>query len=167
MCICIGLSLVAGGWYFFQAQKLTQLENDVTRLKSTVSANGQIQGNIVFFVNKKEQLKTYLEDDANFEYYFKLLTEAIEKSGTGAVLVSFSLNQARDSNFIIGFSNFQDSKKLLDYIETEAYLANFEKLILSRFAINQGLGGTQTNSSFQLTFSSKFKEQPKEEASEE
>lgn len=152
MCICIFLSIIAGVWYYFQAQKLDALTRDVDRLNSQMKANDAIQGNIVFFANKKEQLKTFLKDDARFELYYYLLNDAIKKSGTGATLVSFSLNLNRDTTFVVGFSDFSNSKQLLDYIETEEFLSNFDSLSLSQFAINPSLITQTDATNFQLSF---------------
>lgn len=134
------------------------MTEDLKRLERTMDANGEIQGNIVFFVNKKEQLKKFLLDDAHFEIYYDTLNEAIANSQTGARLVNFSLNISRETTFIIGFSNFDSSQRLLEYIEGKAFLDNFEQLTLRQFAIVDSLPGQSGNTAFQLTFSGKFKE---------
>ncbi len=158
MCICVFLSAVAGGLFFFQQQRLNVLTQDLDRLERTMEANGEIQGSIVFFVNKKEQLKKFLKDDAHFEIYYEALNKAIDDSQTGAQLVSFSLTITRDTNFVIGFSDFESSQRLLEYIEDAAFLDNFDGLTLRQFVIVDALPGQTSSTSFQLSFSGKFKE---------
>ena len=61
ICICIFLSIVSGIWYYFKYQEYEKIAKDVVRLETTAKANTQIQGSIVFFVNKKEQLDAYVD----------------------------------------------------------------------------------------------------------
>lgn len=162
MCICIFLSIVSGIWFFIVNQKYTALVEDTERLQNQTRANDRIQGNIVFFVNKKEQLKGFLKDDAQFEMYYKLINDVISRSQTGATLINFSLNLQRETSFILGFPDFDSAKDLFAYIETEEFLNNFESLSIRQFSINNP-GQVRTNTDFQLYFSGILKEKSTDE----
>lgn len=154
LCICAVLSLVAGGYYFYQLQNLNRLQSNLSDLQLLSQQNGKIQGNIVFFINKKEQLKTFLKDDNHFQEYFNLLKGTLKESQTDAILVNMDLTLTKDTNFVISLRDFATAQKLLDFIESPQFLENFEALSLESFSINNSQG----SSDYRLSFRGKFNE---------
>ncbi|MCX7996886.1 MAG: hypothetical protein N2691_04005 [Patescibacteria group bacterium] len=155
-CICFVLSIVAGAGYYVQLQRLRNAEADVKDLTRRVNANTEIKGEIVFFINKKEQLKKYLADDAQFAQHFYLMTDTLKEASTDAVLKSFDINRTKDVYFDISFTDFENSQKLLDFIEDRKFLDNFVSLRLNNFNVTSR--SRRSDDIFTLSFSGKFKE---------
>jgi hypothetical protein len=154
LCICVVLSLIAGGYYFYQLQNLNRLQSNLNDLQLLSQQNGKIQGNIVFFINKKEQLKTFLKDDNHFQEYYDLLKGTLKESNTDAILVNMDLTLTKDTNFVISLKDFATAQRLLDFIESPQFLENFEALSLESFSINNSQG----SSDYRLSFRGKFVE---------
>lgn len=154
LCICAVLSALAGGYYFIQLQTLTRLQSNVNDLQLRTQQDGKIQGNIVFFINKKEQLTTFLKDDNHFQEYYDLLKGTLNESQTDAILVNMDLTLTKDTNFVISLKDFATAQRLLDFIESPQFLDNFEALSLESFSI----ANSQGSSDYRLSFRGKFKE---------
>ncbi len=129
--ICMG----AGGFYWYQLQELNRLTAEVQRTKQIVAASNDVQGDVVFFVNKKDQLNTFLQDDIDFAIYFRLLQSIIADAGVEAELVSMNLEPSLESNFIIAIGSFEDGESLMSFIESESFLQYFESLTMNSFRI--------------------------------
>jgi hypothetical protein len=136
-CICIVLSLISSGLFIFQSQKQQRIENEVANLQTFIKQNDKIQGNIVFFINKKEQLNTFLKDDNNFEMYYRLLSEILERSGTTAQLSSMSLTSNKSTDFVINVNSFDSSQKLLEYLESSQFVRYFTFLSMDSFSLSR------------------------------
>ena len=106
LCICAALAVIAGAYYFYQLQTLTKLQTDVDSLATLSRQSDKIQGNIVFFINKKEQLKTFLKDDNHFEEYYQLLQDTLAESKTDAAILSMDLTLTKETNFVISLKDF-------------------------------------------------------------
>lgn len=152
LCICVVLSFIAGGYYYYQLQTLNKLEEDVNNLKLATKQEDKIQGNIVFFINKKEQLKTFLKDDNHFQEYYELLQNILAESKTDASIQSMDLSLEKNTTFVINLKDFSTAEKLLNFIESPAFLNNFENLSLASFNISSNAG----SSTYQLNFRGKF-----------
>lgn len=155
--ITIVLAIISGIVLYFQYQQLNQLDTEVSQLQQFISSDSQIQGNIVFFVNKKEQLRKFLNDDADFEYYYTILQEQLSQSGADTKLESMSLDIDGNTSFIIQFTEFDSSERLMNLFESETFLNNFEILKLQSFMVGQ-----QNTGVFELKFGGKFKKQGNE-----
>lgn len=156
MCICFVLSIVSGIAYYVQYQKLMEMNDVVSGLEQQMAANDQIQGNIVFFINKKEQLKSFLKDDAQFSKYYNLLQDTLKKANTDAVISSVDLSVGKNVAFVIRFTDFENSEKLLNFIETPEFLDNFQSLTLQSFTVTRAAVGTENV--FQLQLNGQFKD---------
>lgn len=150
--ITVVLAIISGIILYFQYQQLRQLEDEVAQLQQFISSDAQIQGNIVFFVNKKEQLRKFLQDDADFEKYYTLLQNQLSQSGADTKLETMSLDLQGNTNFTIQFTEFDSSQRLLDLFESREFLDNFEILKLQSFMVGQ-----QSTGVFELKFGGKFK----------
>lgn len=157
LCVCMFLSSIAGGYYFYQQQILTKVTNNVDSLKQVSRQNDKIEGNIVFFINKKEQLKTFLKDDAEFEKYYSLLQGVLADSKTDATLQSMNLTLDKSTTFVITFKEFSTAEKLLTFIESPSFLSNFDSLSLASFNISNSSATTAFQLNFRGTFVKKLK----------
>jgi hypothetical protein len=128
------------------------LQANVSDLQLLSQQNGKIQGNIVFFINKKEQLTTFLKDDNHFQDYYDLLKGTLNESQTDAALISMDLTLTKDTNFVISLKDFATAQRLLDFIESPQFLENFDALSLESFSINNSAG----SSDYRLSFRGKF-----------
>lgn len=151
-CICIVLSLISSGLFIYQSQKQQEVENEVANLQTFIKQNDQIQGNIVFFINKKEQLNTFQKDDNNFETYYRLLIEILERSGTTAQLSSMNLTANKSTDFVINVDSFETSEVLLEYLESSQFVQYFSYLSMDNFALGR-------EDKLELKFRGKFLEE--------
>ena len=155
--ITIVLVIIAGGVYYFQLQKLQKLEQEKAQIQQFISADSQVQGNIVFFVNKKEQLRTFLKDDSNFEEYYNFLLKELSDSGSGARLISMDLDTAGVVSFTVRLTRFEDTQSLLRLFESQPFLSRFEFLRMQSFKVGPG-----DTAEFELQFGGKFIKDPLE-----
>jgi hypothetical protein len=152
LCICFVLAIAAGAYYFYQQQALVKISEDVDNLTLLTKQDGKIQGNIVFFINKKEQMKTFLKDDNHFQDYYKLLQNILSDSKTDAIIQSMDLTLTKDTDFVISIRDFTTAEKLLDFIESPKFLDNFQSLSLASFSISNSNG----SNTYQLSFRGQF-----------
>lgn len=129
--VCIG----AGGFYWYQLTELERLTAEVNQTKQIVAASDDVQGDVVFFINKKDQLNTFLLDDISFAIYFRLLRDIVDRAGVDAELVSMNLEPSLDSTFIIAIPSFEDGEALMEFIESNAFLQYFESLTMNSFRV--------------------------------
>lgn len=129
--VCIG----AGGFYWYQTQELNRLDQEVQQTQRIVNQNDQVQGDVIFFINKKDQLTTFLQDDINFALYYRLLVEIIDGANVEAELKSMNLDESLESSFIITVPSFEDGEPLMEFLESENFLQYFDALTMNSFRV--------------------------------
>jgi len=122
------------------AQKKILLENQ----QENVDDEAKIR--IIF--NKYQDLQNFLKEDANFLPHYQLLISTLKTATPEPTVLSFKIDKQKNTEFILGFSNFDQMIKFLTFIENEDFLNKFETLILSGFSLNQ--------SKLELSFKGKF-----------
>lgn len=156
ICICIILTILTGSYYYYIQQELEDYKAQVATIENATQLNTEIQGNIVYFITKKDQLNEFLRDDINFEVYYSLLRSILDQSGSTTTLSQMTLGEERDTSFVIQVPSFNDGESLMSYIESEDFLMHFEDLTMNSFAVDSG-------NELELRFRGKFKDREETE----
>lgn len=157
--ICAILTVAAAGYYYYIQEELKDYQAQIRTVESATKLNTDIQGNIVYFISKKDQLNQFLKDDINFDVYYGLLQDILQRSGSSTTLSQMTLGADRDTSFVIQVPTFADGAPLMSFIESENFLQYFETLTMNSFAVDSG-------SELELRFRGKFKNQEEEEDDE-
>lgn len=103
---------------------------------------------------KYTDLKNFLKDDASSSFYYSLLNNALKESSESATIKEFNINKNRDVDFTIAFSSFSDLRNFFQFIESEKFLKNFEKIFLKNFLV---IGKTENKEeNYELSFYGRF-----------
>ncbi len=144
--------------FFFILSNLGGKEDQLNLRKKTLLQILRQQTNdeakINYIEKKYDDLNTYLKDDAYSSPYYSLLNSALTESTESASLKSFNINKDREVNFTITFSDFNQLRDFFRFIESEAFLKNFEAISLKSFSV---IGATlDTKENYELSFTGKF-----------
>ncbi|KKP86831.1 MAG: hypothetical protein UR89_C0013G0019 [Candidatus Roizmanbacteria bacterium GW2011_GWA2_35_8] len=108
----------------------------------------------IFYMQKKySDLKTFLKDDAFSAPYYKLLTSALKESTESSNLESFEINKDRKTSFTITFTSFPELVNFFKFVESEAFIKNFENISLKSFSI---IGNVEKKENYELSFNGIF-----------
>lgn len=158
--ICMVLTVAAAGYYYYILEELRDYQSQVRTVESGTKLNTDIQGNIVYFISKKDQLNEFLKDDIDFQVYYSLLRDVLDSSGSQTTLTQMTLGAERDTAFVIQVPSFSEGQALVSYIESETFLQYFDDLTMSSFVVDSG-------NELELRFRGKFKDQGEEEEENE
>jgi len=120
------------------AQKKFLLENQQENVKE--------EAKIKLLFNKHQDIQK--KEDAYFLPYYQLLIASLKTATPEPDLLSFKVDNQKNTEFILGFSNFDQMIKFLSFIEKEDFLNKFETLVLNGFSLNP--------SKMELLFKGKF-----------
>ncbi len=115
------------------------------------SKNSETQ--TAYFLIKKEQLKTFLKDDATFLPYYNVLNNSLTIASNSAKVETMAIDKSRKTSFIFNFADYDMMYNFIRYVESEDFLKYFESLKLNALSLNK----SDKNKSYQLTFEGKFK----------
>ena len=144
------VGLFAAKWYFETALVQKTAERD--ELSTIINAVSSKEKKVTELLQKKELLKTYLKDDAQFLPYFTLLKEILAPLNAEKNLQSFSVDKNQLADFTLQFATVDEVEQFLAYMETEVFLKNFTSVQLKDFSISPGVG----NSAIDLRFQGQF-----------
>jgi hypothetical protein len=159
-CASAVLCVISAGVLVYQIQRRDNLVTQLEQSRQLINQEDEIQGRIVFFVNKKEQLKTFLKDDANFKRYYDLLRNTLLGASDDSRLEDLDLGKNRDVFFTVTFTRFDSTEALLELVESKQFLDNFESLTLESFYITTIPTSSSRGDVFELQFRGIFKELP-------
>ncbi len=126
------------------------------QLVEYLSQNKTAEAQTTYFLQKKDQLKTFLKDDAAFLPYYTILKNSLPPATSSATIQTMKIDKSKKTEFLITFINYDDMYRYIHYVESEDFLRNFESLKLTTFSLNQ-LGGVK---GYQLHFEGKFMNLP-------
>lgn len=138
MLVSMIFSIGAGIFYYLQTQDLVQVRSEIRSIESFISQSDDIQGNIVYFITKKDQLNEYQANDTQFRDYYLLLTNIVDQSDTDSQLTQMTLNKEYETSFIIAIPEFDEGESLLSFVESEEFLQYFESLTMNSFTVGSG-----------------------------
>ncbi|MFW5703245.1 MAG: hypothetical protein ACOCXQ_00215 [Patescibacteria group bacterium] len=156
--VSVLFSIGSGVIYYLQLESLDQVNSEIRGLESFISRSDDIQGNIVYFITKKDQLTEYEQNDIHFRTYYLLLTGIIAQSDTTSELTQMTLNQEKETNFIVSIPDFEEGEPLLGFVESEEFLQYFDSLTMNSFTVGTG-------DRLELRFRGKFAEENNESES--
>jgi hypothetical protein len=147
--------LILSGLVFYQKTRMNSLLKEKEEHLSYLASNKNSEADTALFIIKKEQLKQFIKDDAQFLPYYNILQNSLALASNAATIQAMTLDKSRDVSFIINFTDYDLMYKYIRYIESQAFLKNFEILTLTTFSLNQS--NAALSKGYQLNFEGKFK----------
>lgn len=132
-------------------QELASITKSKKPLLQYFENNSDFDKKIKYFIYKYSLLKDYLKQDADAYSYYLLLNKHIFSVSPNAVLTSFRIDNTGQTQFEIGFANFDEAELFLNALESPDFIKPFEYLKLSGFEVTHSGQGD-----FGLSIEGKF-----------
>jgi hypothetical protein len=145
----------------FQKTQIQSLKNEKQQLLNFLVENKNSEAETAYFLLKKEQLKTFMKDDAQFLPYYDILRTSLLIASNDATIESMFIDKNKKTQFVINFSEYDSMYRFIKHIESEEFLKYFDTLVLTSFVLNQS--NQRLRRGYQLNFEGKFR--PLEEKS--
>ncbi len=156
--ICGGLLLALFIYLLVLLVKTTQgIQSETSKKQQYLTyliGEKDTEANIRYFKGKHTQLNTYLKDDANFLPYYSILQSSLQNASEAATLDNVSIDQNRNTQFVVKFQTFASMESFLKYIESEEFLKYFTDISLSNLSLTRDT----IAHNYELQFKGKFKE---------
>ncbi len=110
----------------------------------------QVEAKFVYFRNKERQVSDILKQDVNFYPYYELLTNNLA-SVPQAILETVTIDKLKATTFIVSFPDYSSMLVFFKIAESDTFLKNFNRLVLSQFTNTIGAGQR-----YQLIFKGSF-----------
>lgn len=114
--------------------------------------NKDNEAKLQYFKSKENQLIKYNKNDAHFLPYYEVLEKAIQPASNSSTLDSIDIDKDRNVSFTVRFNDFQATLNFLKYVESDTFLNNFNRLVLSNINL------IDLSKNYQFTFNGNFKE---------
>ncbi len=137
-----------------QKNRINGLLNQKQGLLNYIVENKNNEVETTYFLLKKEQLKKFLKEDAEFLPYYKILDNSIKSSSNAAVVQSLTIDKNKQTQFSIQFLNYESMYNFFKFIESDIFLKNFEMLELTAFSLSAQKESTK---GYMLNFQGKFR----------
>lgn len=160
--IFIGVSL----FYLIIRQKNQRLDSLLEKKKVLLESLQNKKDNeakLIYAHKKYEAMTEFLKDDALFAPYYDRLSSTLTISTESSQIRSFAIDQQRNIQFKINFTNYQKMTEFFKFIESDKFLKDFESLSLKSFsALNSSTSSESANidkpDKYELVFFGKFRE---------
>lgn len=153
LCILALLFLFYFTSFLRQGNTIQRLVSQKKSLLESLQNKQGDEAKLLYVQDKYQVIQNFLKDDARSLPYYNLLNSALSRSTESATLKSFLISKNRDVTFTVAFVNFNDLLSFFRFIESDAFLKNFEQVSLKSFS---SLGGSKTKESYELAFSGRF-----------
>lgn len=153
------LVLVSASFFFLGTlnSKIKSLEARKAQLTSSTNQKINREEELNYVARKVDLMDTYLKNDAHSLPYYNLLLDAMGPSTESARLTGFVINNKRDTEFEVTFTNLNDMLSFFKTVESEVFLKNFETLTLGNFeSKNSRLESSAQVKSYVLTLHGRF-----------
>lgn len=148
--------LALSGFTIYQKMKIQSLLSKKQELLNFVVQNKNSEIETTYFLLKRDQLKKFLKDDAEFLPYYTILRNSFNTSSTeSANIESMIIDKSKKTQFTIRFNDYNAMYAFIKYIESDTFLKYFETLTLTNFTL--GNGGAGQSKGYELNFEGKFK----------
>lgn len=133
-------------------RKLAVKNQEKQTLLQFLLSHKNTEAKTIYFVNKKNQLKTFLKDDSEFLPYYNLLNDSLSHSEEKPAIQAMTIDKTKKTTFSVRFANYTSAYAFLKYLESDQFLKNFSELNLTSFSL-----ADETNSEgYLLQFSGEF-----------
>lgn len=133
-----------------QKSNIERISGEKKELLDYLIQNKQVEAKFVYFRNKQRQLSNILKEDVNFYPYYELLTQSLAPVPQ-AVLETVTIDKSKVVNFIVSFPDYSSMLVFFKIAESEAFLKNFNRLVLNQFTNSVNAGQR-----YQLIFKGSF-----------
>ncbi len=131
-------------------KKIDYLNLEKTSILKIISANTDKYAKLNYLRKKYSDLISFLKEDASSSQYYSLLNNSLQDSSQSAKIKTFIVDKNRNFEFTVVFSDFSSMRNFFQFLETEKFLKNFEKIFLKNFYI---IGATiDKGENYELSF---------------
>lgn len=135
-----------------QKSKIQALQEEQVKYLTFIKENKNSETDTAYFLLKKEQLKKFMKDDAQFLPYYTIIQDSLNTSSNAATIQKMLIDKTKKTEFNISFNDYDAMNVFIKYIESDKFLKNFESLTLENFSLNKSGKG------YEIDFTGKFKE---------
>jgi hypothetical protein len=140
--VCATILLIIGIVFFRLTSEKANLESEQQAQSALLQNNVDFQKEVSFFIERKEQLKKYLSEDAKFLPYYTLLNNILTTSGGLQIkLISFSLDNTQHTQIGIELSSYDAVQRFLQLTESDVFLQHFITIRVQPFRIMNSADG--------------------------
>lgn len=147
---------------FTQKSTISNLNTEKEDMLRYLVENKNSETETAYFLLKKDQLKTFLKDDAQFLPYYNILRDAIKEASDQARVKSMLIDKDKKTNFVINFMDYDVLYSYLKYVESDDFLKHFEKLTLTSFSLDRT--EDKKEKGYELNFEGVFKTKTEKES---
>lgn len=145
--------LIAVGFaYYYLSNEKKAIDADAASYSRYILLNESFSKQIQQFVFKYNTLKSYLKEDADSYKYYETVNGIFEKTKSSEKLETFSVNNSREAELTINFSDYNDALSFIEDLETSIFSDNFEQISIAGFSVIQ-----QNQDGYQLTLDGVFR----------
>ncbi|MCX7956069.1 MAG: hypothetical protein N2593_03145 [Patescibacteria group bacterium] len=135
-------------------KQIKDYNSEKINLLKIINENTEKFVKINYLRSKYYDFKNFIKEDSNSYFYYSLLNDALTKSSESANIKEFNIDKNRNVDFTIAFNDFESLRDFFQFIESDIFLKNFEKIFLKNFLV---IGATENRSeNYQLSFYGKF-----------
>lgn len=140
---------------FMQKNTIAHLNTQKEEMLRYLVENKNSETETAYFLLKKDQLKTFLKDDAQFLPYYNILQDSIKEASDEGRVQAMVIDKDKKTKFVINFTDYDALYSYLKYVESDDFLRHFETLKLSSFSLDQAEGAQLKG--YELKFEGVFK----------
>ncbi len=160
--VATGLGIVLFGMFMVtmflqlgERQQISTLQERKRSLLQELLTDKTTEAKQSYFSMKKDQLKLFLKDDAQFLPYYTLLKDILAFSSESPILDTMTLDKNKSTEFVVRFAQYEPAYEFLRFVESDSFLKNFSDLKLQSFSLSPDTNYTEGG--YQLKFTGKFK----------
>jgi len=146
------LLLAVGGTYYYLVQEKKKIDSEFTSFNRYILLNESFSKQIQQFVFKYTTLQSYMKEDAKSYTYYEKILEIFDQTTATESLESFGIDNNREAEITINFSDYNDALSFIEDLETPIFSDNFEQIAIAGFSVVQ-----QNQEGYQLTLDGVFK----------
>ncbi|QQS43580.1 hypothetical protein IPM65_05520 [Candidatus Roizmanbacteria bacterium] len=144
--------LIAVGFtYYYLLQEKQTVDSDSASYHRYILLNESFSKQIQQFVFKYNALQSYLKEDAHSYDYYEKTIGIFEKTAAAEALETFSVNNSREAEITINFSDYNDALSFIEELETPLFSDSFERIAIAGFSVVQ-----ENQEGYQLTLDGVF-----------
>lgn len=145
--------LIAVGFaYYYLTNEKKTVDADSSSYSRYILLNESFSKQIQQFVFKYNTLQSYLKEDADSYYYYEKMSGIFDKTNASEQLETFAVNNSREAEITIKFSDYNDALSFIEDLETSLFSDNFEQIAIAGFSVVQ-----QNQEGYQLTLDGVFR----------
>ncbi len=129
--------LLVGGTFIYLRREKNAVDTSIKNYNRYILLNQSFSKEIQRFVFKYNTVQSYMDEDANSFQYYSILKEIFSKTSPEEQLMSFMVNNARETSISVNFSSYEGALQFIEELETPLFQDSFEQISIAGFNVVQ------------------------------